>query len=114
MHSNLADAKNLISEAEFLARIIDIAAARDDTFEAVTIRDVARQAWRKLIEAVELGRKGHTEMKRTIIELGALAAVSTAVRAEDASNGYHAADPIIYNWPREDTTVVDELGGESV
>jgi hypothetical protein len=59
--SNLATAKNLITEAEYLVRIIDIAAARDDTFEAVTIRDVARQAWEKMIAACELLNKAEAE-----------------------------------------------------
>jgi hypothetical protein len=45
--STLTDARALILEAEHLARIIDIAAAREDMFEAVTIRG-ARSGFRRL------------------------------------------------------------------
>ncbi|HEY8007163.1 MAG TPA: hypothetical protein VIE66_10310 [Methylocella sp.] len=52
--SNLSAAKTLISDAEDLVRLIDIAAAGDDDFKSTTIHNVARQAWEKMIAAWEL------------------------------------------------------------
>jgi hypothetical protein len=51
---DLSAAKTLILDAEDLMRLIEIATAHDDSFEGITIHGVARQAWEKVIEAIEV------------------------------------------------------------